>query len=90
MNPEIMLFDEPTSALDPEMIAEVLDVMIALAKEGMTMICVTHEMGFARDVADRVVFMADGEILEINDPESFFSNPQNERARTFLGQILDH
>jgi general L-amino acid transport system ATP-binding protein len=90
MNPEIMLFDEPTSALDPEMIAEVLDVMISLANEGMTMICVTHEMGIARDVADRVVFMADGEFLEVNDPESFFSNPQNERAKTFLGQILDH
>ena len=90
MSPEIMLFDEPTSALDPEMIAEALDVMVTLAKEGMTMICVTHEMGFARDVADRVVFMADGQILETAIPEDFFGNPQNDRAKAFLGQILRH
>lgn len=90
MNPEIMLFDEPTSALDPEMIAEVLDVMVTLANEGMTMVCVTHEMGFAREVADRVVFMADGEILEIAKPDTFFDNPQHDRAKTFLGQILGH
>jgi len=90
MNPEIMLFDEPTSALDPEMIAEVLDVMVTLANEGMTMVCVTHEMGFAREVADRVVFMADGEILEIAKPDNFFDNPQNDRAKAFLGQILGH
>ncbi|MCI5158690.1 MAG: amino acid ABC transporter ATP-binding protein [Candidatus Electrothrix sp. AUS1_2] len=88
MNPDIMLFDEPTSALDPEMIKEVLDVMIDLAREGMTMLCVTHEMGFARTVADRVLFMDSGEILEENDPESFFSNPQSERTKLFLGQIL--
>jgi general L-amino acid transport system ATP-binding protein len=90
MKPEIMLFDEPTSALDPEMIAEVLDVMVTLASEGMTMVCVTHEMGFARDVADRVIFMADGEILEQNDPDSFFDTPKSERAQAFLGQILGH
>lgn len=90
MKPEIMLFDEPTSALDPEMIAEVLDVMVTLASEGMTMVCVTHEMGFARDVADRVIFMADGEILEQDDPDSFFDNPKSERAQAFLGQILGH
>ena len=90
MKPEIMLFDEPTSALDPEMISEVLDVMVGLAREGMTMVCVTHEMGFARQVADRVVFMADGEIVEEADPESFFDNPQQERTRAFLGQILGH
>lgn len=90
MNPKIMLFDEPTSALDPEMIAEVLDVMVTLANEGMTMVCVTHEMGFARDVADRVVFMADGEILEIATPDRFFDAPEHERAKTFLGQILGH
>ena len=90
MKPEIMLFDEPTSALDPEMISEVLDVMVSLAKEGMTMICVTHEMGFARQVADRVVFMADGEIVEEADPETFFDNPQQERTKAFLGQILGH
>ena len=88
MNPSIMLFDEPTSALDPEMIKEVLDVMVDLAREGMTMICVTHEMGFARTVADRVLFMDSGEIIEENDPENFFSNPQSERTRLFLGQIL--
>ncbi|MCI5148384.1 MAG: amino acid ABC transporter ATP-binding protein [Candidatus Electrothrix sp. MAN1_4] len=88
MNPNIMLFDEPTSALDPEMIKEVLDVMVDLAQEGMTMLCVTHEMGFARTVADRVLFMDSGEIIEENDPENFFSNPQSERTRVFLGQIL--
>ncbi|WPD23848.1 MAG: amino acid ABC transporter ATP-binding protein [Candidatus Electrothrix aestuarii] len=88
MNPNIMLFDEPTSALDPEMIKEVLDVMVDLAHEGMTMLCVTHEMGFARTVADRVLFMDSGEIIEANDPESFFSNPQSERTKLFLGQIL--
>jgi len=87
MNPKIMLFDEPTSALDPEMVNEVLDTMIDLAREGMTMLVVTHEMGFARKVADRVIFMDRGEIVEIGEPESFFSNPQNERTRTFLGQI---
>ncbi len=90
MNPEIMLFDEPTSALDPEMINEVLDVMIDLAKEGMTMICVTHEMGFARSVADAVVFMDEGEIVERNAPEEFFNNPKNERTKQFLDQILSH
>ena len=88
MNPRIMLFDEPTSALDPEMIKEVLDVMVQLAEEGMTMICVTHEMGFARTVANRIVFMDGGEIVEQNEPERFFENPQNERTRLFLGQIL--
>ena len=88
MNPGIMLFDEPTSALDPEMIKEVLDVMVDLAQEGMTMLCVTHEMGFARTVADRVLFMDSGEIIEENDPENFFSNPQSERTKLFLGQIL--
>ncbi|WP_446010479.1 amino acid ABC transporter ATP-binding protein [Candidatus Electrothrix sp.] len=88
MNPSIMLFDEPTSALDPEMIKEVLDVMVDLAQAGMTMICVTHEMGFARTVADRVLFMDSGEIIEENDPENFFSNPQSERTKLFLGQIL--
>ena len=90
MNPKIMLFDEPTSALDPEMIKEVLDVMVDLAKTGMTMICVTHEMGFARTVADRVVFMDGGEIIEENTPEDFFSCPQSDRAKLFLGQILSH
>jgi ABC-type polar amino acid transport system ATPase subunit len=90
MKPKVMLFDEPTSALDPEMIAGVLDVMIELAEEGMTMICVTHEMGFARKVADRVVFMDEGEIVEIADPETFFSNPQSDRAQLFLSQILGH
>ncbi|PPE79667.1 ABC transporter ATP-binding protein [Kaistia algarum] len=88
MNPRVMLFDEPTSALDPEMIKEVLDVMVGLAMEGMTMICVTHEMGFARQVADRVVFMDGGQIVEENDPESFFLNPQHERTKLFLSQIL--
>lgn len=90
MKPQIMLFDEPTSALDPEMIAEVLDVMVTLAEEGMTMICVTHEMGFARKVADRVIFMDAGQIIEENDPENFFENPQNERTQLFLSQILGH
>jgi general L-amino acid transport system ATP-binding protein len=88
MNPKIMLFDEPTSALDPEMVKEVLDTMVSLAEEGMTMIVVTHEMGFARQVAHRVVFMDDGQIVEINTPEQFFKNPQEERARKFLCQIL--
>ncbi|NLI81408.1 MAG: amino acid ABC transporter ATP-binding protein [Deltaproteobacteria bacterium] len=90
MNPKIMLFDEPTSALDPEMIKEVLDVMVDLAKSGMTMICVTHEMGFARTVANRVVFMDAGEILEINTPAMFFQAPGSDRARLFLSQILRH
>ena len=90
MNPEVMLFDEPTSALDPEMISEVLDVMTDLAREGMTMICVTHEMGFARSVADRIVFMDNGEIIETSTPSDFFAAPRTERARTFLGQILAH
>jgi polar amino acid transport system substrate-binding protein/general L-amino acid transport system ATP-binding protein len=88
MQPKVMLFDEPTSALDPEMVSEVLDTMIELAKSGMTMICVTHEMGFARQVADRIVFMADGEIVEENSPEEFFNNPQHERTKAFLEQIL--
>lgn len=90
MNPSIMLFDEPTSALDPEMIAEVLDVMVSLAETGMTMLCVTHEMGFARKVADRVIFMDAGQIIEENSPQAFFDNPQSERAKTFLSQILNH
>ena len=90
MKPEILLFDEPTSALDPEMIGEVLDVMVTLAQEGMTMICVTHEMGFARQVADRVIFMADGEIVEEAAPETFFTTPKHERTQAFLGQILGH
>jgi len=88
MKPRIMLFDEPTSALDPEMVKEVLDTMIALAEEGMTMICVTHEMGFARQVANRVIFMANGAIVEEAPPEEFFSNPRQERTRQFLGEIL--
>ncbi len=88
MHPKIMLFDEPTSALDPEMIQEVLDVMVELAHTGITMVCVTHEMGFAKQVADRVLFMADGEILEEGTPEHFFVNPQNERARQFLSKII--
>jgi general L-amino acid transport system ATP-binding protein len=88
MEPKIMLFDEPTSALDPEMIKEVLDVMEELAESGMTMIVVTHEMGFARAVADRMVFMADGEIVEVGTPEHFFTNPQEERTKQFLAQIL--
>lgn len=90
MNPKVMLFDEPTSALDPEMVSEVLDTMIELAKSGMTMVVVTHEMGFARAVADRVVFMDEGEIVEEADPQTFFANPRNERTRKFLGQILQH
>jgi general L-amino acid transport system ATP-binding protein len=90
MNPKVMLFDEPTSALDPEMIKEVLDVMIGLANEGMTMLCVTHEMGFARTVANRVIFMDRGEIVEQNAPLEFFNNPQSERTKLFLSQILAH
>jgi len=89
MQPKVMLFDEPTSALDPEMVSEVLDTMIELANSGMTMICVTHEMGFARQVADRIVFMADGEIVEQNTPEEFFNNPQHDRTKVFLDQILE-
>ena len=88
--PKIMLFDEPTSALDPEMVKEVLDTMIGLAEDGMTMLCVTHEMGFARTVADRVIFMDKGEIVEEAEPEIFFSNPKSERTKLFLGQILNH
>jgi len=88
MNPKIMLFDEPTSALDPEMIKEVLDVMIGLADTGMTMIVVTHEMAFAKTVADRVIFMDEGEIVEENEPNEFFNNPQHERTKLFLSQIL--
>ncbi|MCM1012286.1 MULTISPECIES: amino acid ABC transporter ATP-binding protein [Brevibacterium] len=88
MKPKVMLFDEPTSALDPEMINEVLDVMVELAKEGMTMVVVTHEMGFARKAGNRVVFMADGEIVEVNGPEEFFTNPQSGRAQDFLSKIL--
>jgi polar amino acid transport system ATP-binding protein len=90
MKPKIMLFDEPTSALDPEMINEVLDVMKSLAREGMTMICVTHEMGFAREVADRVIFMDEGSLVEQNKPEEFFHNPQHRRTQDFLGKILIH
>ncbi|GAA3964800.1 amino acid ABC transporter ATP-binding protein [Thermobifida alba] len=90
MNPKVILFDEPTSALDPEMVQEVLDVMTDLAKEGMTMIVVTHEMGFARRAANRVVFMADGQIVEENTPDAFFTNPQSDRARDFLSKILTH
>ena len=90
MEPKVMLFDEPTSALDPEMIKEVLDVMIDLAQGGMTMIVVTHEMGFARTAANRVVFMADGQIVEENTPDDFFTNPQSDRAKDFLGKILEH
>lgn len=90
MKPKVMLFDEPTSALDPEMINEVLDVMVQLAKEGMTMIVVTHEMGFARKAADRVVFMADGQIVEDAKPEDFFTNPQSNRAKDFLSKLLTH
>jgi len=88
MDPKIMLFDEPTSALDPEMIGEVLDVMKTLAKEGMTMICVTHEMGFAKEVADRVIFMDEGKIVEVGTPEHFFLSPEHERTKLFLSQIL--
>jgi general L-amino acid transport system ATP-binding protein len=90
LTPKILLFDEPTSALDPEMIKEVLDVMVELARSGMTMICVTHEMGFARTVANRVIFMDRGEIIEQNDPEQFFKNPRSERTKLFLSQILRH
>ena len=90
MNPKIMLFDEPTSALDPEMIKEVLDVMIQLAKSGMTMLVVTHEMGFAKTVANRVIFMDEGEIIEQNNPDEFFDNPHNDRTKLFLSQILSH
>jgi general L-amino acid transport system ATP-binding protein len=90
MNPKVMLFDEPTSALDPEMISEVLDVMVELAEDGMTMICVTHEMGFAKKVANRVIFMDEGEIVEENEPNEFFNNPQNERTQLFLSQIIQH
>ena len=90
MDPKIMLFDEPTSALDPEMINEVLDVMVQLASEGMTMVVVTHEMGFARKAADRVLFMADGEIVEEATPEAFFTNPQTSRAKDFLSKVLTH
>ncbi len=89
-NPKIMLFDEPTSALDPEMISEVLDVMIELANEDKTMVCVTHEMGFAKKVADRVIFMDEGQIIEENTPEEFFNNPQSDRLKLFLKQILSH
>jgi general L-amino acid transport system ATP-binding protein len=90
MNPAVMLFDEPTSALDPEMIKEVLDVMRELARSGMTMVCVTHEMGFAREVADRIIFFDRGKIVEENTPQEFFSNPKEERSRLFLSQILSH
>ena len=90
MSPKIMLFDEPTSALDPEMVKEVLDTMVGLAREGMTMLCVTHEMGFARQVANRVIFMDAGQIVEMNEPGAFFSNPQHERTKLFLSQILHH
>ena len=90
MRPKIMLFDEPTSALDPEMIKEVLDTMIELAQDGLTMLVVTHEMGFARKVANRVIFMDEGEIIEENDPETFFNKPQNDRTKLFLSQILNH
>jgi general L-amino acid transport system ATP-binding protein len=90
MRPKVMLFDEPTSALDPEMIKEVLDVMVGLAKSGMTMLCVTHEMGFAKTVANRVIFMDGGEIIEENEPEAFFMHPQHDRTKLFLSQILNH
>ena len=90
LRPKIMLFDEPTSALDPEMIKEVLDVMIEMAEQGITMVCVTHEMGFAKAVADRVIFMDEGQIVEQNTPEAFFNNPQSERSRDFLSKILGH
>ncbi len=90
MQPQLMLFDEPTSALDPEMIKEVLDTMVALAEDGMTMVVVTHEMGFARKVANRVIFMDEGQIVEENNPEDFFGNPKNDRTKLFLSQILDH
>jgi general L-amino acid transport system ATP-binding protein len=90
MKPEVMLFDEPTSALDPEMIKEVLDVMISLAQEGMTMICVTHEMGFARTVADSMIFMDQGQVVEVAPPKEFFANPKSDRTKLFLSQILSH
>lgn len=90
MSPKVMLFDEPTSALDPEMISEVLDVMVELAEDGMTMICVTHEMGFAKKVANRVIFMDEGQIIEQNEPHNFFDNPQNDRTKLFLSQIIQH
>ena len=90
MNPQVMLFDEPTSALDPEMISEVLDVMVDLVNEGMTMICVTHEMGFARSVADHIVFMDNGEIVEMKPPDEFFENPESDRTKLFLSQIIAH
>ena len=90
MEPQLMLFDEPTSALDPEMIKEVLDTMVALAEDGMSMICVTHEMGFARKVANRVIFMDEGQIIEEKEPEEFFNNPENDRTKLFLSQILNH
>ena len=90
MSPKVMLFDEPTSALDPEMIKEVLDVMVELAEEGMTMVCVTHEMGFAKTVANRMLFMDGGEIIEENEPQGFFNNPRSERTKLFLSQILTH
>jgi general L-amino acid transport system ATP-binding protein len=90
MNPKVMLFDEPTSALDPEMIKEVLDVMVELAESGMTMLCVTHEMGFAKTVANRVIFMDEGQIIEENNPEEFFNNPVSDRTKLFLSQILHH
>ena len=90
MTPKIMLFDEPTSALDPEMVKEVLDTMISLAEDGMTMLCVTHEMGFAQAVANRVIFMDQGQIVEQNEPYEFFNNPQSERTKLFLSQILGH
>ncbi|MGB3673535.1 MAG: amino acid ABC transporter ATP-binding protein [Candidatus Nanopelagicales bacterium] len=90
MRPKAMLFDEPTSALDPEMVGEVLDVMVSLAEEGMTMVCVTHEMGFARSVANRVAFLADGQLVEQATPEEFFANPKSDRARDFLAKILTH
>jgi len=90
MDPKVMLFDEPTSALDPEMISEVLDVMVGLAREGMTMVVVTHEMGFARKAANRVIFMDGGRVVESADPESFFTNPQSDRAKNFLSKILNH
>ena len=90
MEPKAMLFDEATSALDPEMVKEVLDTMIGLARDGMTMVCVTHEMGFARQVADRVIFMANGQIVEEAEPEIFFTSPKHERTKAFLGEILAH
>jgi len=90
MDPKVMLFDEPTSALDPEMIKEVLDAIRGLAKSGMTMIVVTHEMGFAREMCDQIVFMADGKIVEVSPPDKFFTNPDSERAKSFLSKVLNH